>query len=1165
MRGQSGRAWLLGALMGETGQTVSGTTEYVSSGQVTGLTVGNGATVTLLYVTSSGLVTGLAVSSGGTVSATSSGTISSVQVSSGGNVTVASGGHAITATVLNGGMIQVGVQGSLKAAGEDGDLSSVTINAGGQLNVLGGGAVYGGSVQGTLATMSVASGALVSSVVLGAGATEYVAGKDVGGTVGSSAVQSVQAGGTVLNAVISGGQQEIMAGASALNAVVEGARGKQVVDSGGYTSAALVQSGGIQTVAMGGSAFDVTVGSSGTQSVAAGATVSGTHVLSGGQQAVGVGASVYDLVIENGAEVDARGVNGSGGGGLFGVTVRSGGLLVLSDANAVVSGLVIDVGAQIDLAAFGALDSSNVTFSGDTMTISSDGTTETLVFDNSGGALQYDSFQWGMDSSYYPAVSLLTYIACYCPGTLIATRTGEVPVEQLQVGDMVCTASGGMRRIRWIGRRSYAEEFVARNPALLPVRIRAHALGENMPRRDLLVSPSHAMFIEKVLVPASALVNGRSILKLTSPQSVDYIHIELDQHDLLLAEGTPSESYVEDGSRNIFQNVDDYYSRYPAARPVPPVYCAPRVERGERLTEIWQRLSERAAALDVGTAVPADGTVSSDAGLCGWLDHADRRKVTGWVWDEAHPWERAKVDVIIDNEVVATVTANTYRGDIPGKCGGWVGFEHVLPEPLACGRSHRVEVRHAGRRKALSGSPRTIEAGGRFDRDMEVLVEQAVALLETSGKREQVLSFMSRQMERIRQQEADEGAGRDEREGVEAARRLAGRAAHGMMPARRVLVIDEMFPRRGRDAGTEAILSHLRSLRRLGYEVTFVSVQRDVTPEAMAALEGEGVRVAGAPFYSSPEDVLRRQAGAFDVVYFHRASVASSYAGLARRYMQRARLIYSLADLHYLRLGRQAQVEGRIDLARSVGRIRTIEMTAAMLCDVVITHSSFEACELRRLMPNLNVHVVPWDVAAYPVTVPASARSGIAFLANYGHAPNVDAVHWLFKEIMPRVWKDAPHIRLTLAGQGMSELVRALARPATEECGGIEILGPVADLRSGLFEKVRLGISPLRFGAGVKGKVLDTFAAGVACVMTPVAAEGMNLPARLRGLVAEGSDELAATLIRLHAAPETADELGRTGLRMIETEFGKAAVDRALGQALGHDLARQQTEDRQFA
>lgn len=145
-------------------------------------------------------------------------------------------------------------------------------------------------------------------------------------------------------------------------------------------------------------------------------------------------------------------------------------------------------------------------------------------------------------------------IVCFASGTLIRTREGDVAIDDLRVGDLVVTASGEHRPIAWVGHRTIDLSRHPKPQDVSPIRIRAHAFSEGRPARDLLVSPRHAIALDvlgEVLIPAEALVNGATILQ-EMPEQVTYWHVELDGHDILLAENQPAESYLDLGNRSFF-------------------------------------------------------------------------------------------------------------------------------------------------------------------------------------------------------------------------------------------------------------------------------------------------------------------------------------------------------------------------------------------------------------------------------------------------------------------------------------------------------------------------------------------------------------------------------------------------------------------------------------
>ncbi len=181
-------------------------------------------------------------------------------------------------------------------------------------------------------------------------------------------------------------------------------------------------------------------------------------------------------------------------------------------------------------------------------------------------------------------------VVCYASGTLIRTTRGDIPVEALRIGDLAVTASGAHRPIKWLGHR---DTDCARHPEprkVWPVRVRAGALGGGLPYADLWLSPGHAVCVDDVLFPARALIHGDLIAQVKLEQVV-YWHVELDSHDILIANGAPSESYLDTGNRSAFDNAPGAVDLHPDFdAKLTESFCRPYAESGPLLTAARHRL-----------------------------------------------------------------------------------------------------------------------------------------------------------------------------------------------------------------------------------------------------------------------------------------------------------------------------------------------------------------------------------------------------------------------------------------------------------------------------------------------------------------------------------------------------------------------------------------------
>ncbi len=331
--------------------------------------------------------------------------------------------------------------------------------------------------------------------------------------------------------------------------------------------------------------------------------------------AVGTGPVITGALTGNGAVQIGGGYTmevGSASGFAGTVNINPNGSLLI-DAGAAPTGSISMAGGTLDLRGltFGA--GPALSYNGNTLTVGADNI-------NVGTGLSAANFAVAADAK---GGTLLTESAapCYVAGTRIAAEFGEIAVEMLRPGDRVRTVAGRLAPVGWVGQTAID---LARHPQprhAAPVRIAAGAFAPGLPRRDLLVSPDHAMMVDGVLIPAHRLVNGASIRQDLSLQAVRYVHVELDRHDLMLAEGLASESYLDTGNRGQFDGAAGPRALHPRLDADPTAHalrvfaehgCARLVLDGPEAHAAHARLAARAGELGWARSADPALTIAAD-------------------------------------------------------------------------------------------------------------------------------------------------------------------------------------------------------------------------------------------------------------------------------------------------------------------------------------------------------------------------------------------------------------------------------------------------------------------------------------------------------------------------------------------------------------------------
>lgn len=409
-------------------------------------------------------------------------------------------------------------------------------------------------------------------------------------------------------------------------------------------------------------------------------------------------------------------------------------------------------------------------------------------------------------------------------------------------------------------------------------------------------------------------------------------------------------------------------------------------------------------------------------------------------------------------------------------------------------------------------------------------------------------------------------------EGLSGLRASLARTGPGGGPdgfERRILVLDYRIPRGDTSAGELATVGILRDLVALGYEVVFAPNDMTPSPRYEKELESFGVTVitrqAGFQYTGH---YIERHGASFGVFYVMRFDVAENALPSIRKTAPHARVIFHAPDLYFLREMREARL---LDDPAAVARAeatRQREVAMMRAADHVVLVSPAEVPFLREEL-GAEKPITVFPVLYAPVAPrPAgfAARRDIFFLGGFGHAPNVSAVQWFAKEIWPAVRTALPEVEFHVVGAEVPESIQAL-----EAIPGIKIRGFVPDLEP-VLQGYRVGVAPLLFGAGIKGKVAMTLGAGIPCVGTRIAAEGMGIQSGVHSIIEDEPDKFAAAVVALYQDEALWQRLSRNGQALVEERFGevanRSALLRVLNDARGLPLSLFRSfcaQDRPFA
>ncbi len=407
-----------------------------------------------------------------------------------------------------------------------------------------------------------------------------------------------------------------------------------------------------------------------------------------------------------------------------------------------------------------------------------------------------------------------------------------------------------------------------------------------------------------------------------------------------------------------------------------------------------------------------------------------------------------------------------------------------------------------------------------------------------------------------RHQVVNQGTFRDKWAGA-----LATHRASGVRPdlerdrwaQRRVLVVDACMLTPDQDAGSVRMLAILEILTSLRCKVTFVADNLEYRQPYVAQLQQRGIEVLYHPYVDSIAELLERRGREFDAVVLSRHYVAARHIDAVRALAHDALLVFDTVDLHFLRTERLAELDGGTAMRQSARAKRNEELTLIRAADVTLVVSPVEQKLLAEVAPDARVMVLSTIHEPLPGGRPFAEREGLVFIGGFQHPPNTDGVLWYAREVLPLVRERLPGVKTYIVGSKVPATVKALAAE------DFVVTGYVPDVTP-LFTGCRVSISPLRYGAGVKGKINLAMSYGLPVVATTPSIEGMHLKQGEDVLVADDAEGFAGAIVQAYNDRALWERLAAGGLDNIRNHFSRdvarSAITRLIALARNESAAR---------
>lgn len=360
----------------------------------------------------------------------------------------------------------------------------------------------------------------------------------------------------------------------------------------------------------------------------------------------------------------------------------------------------------------------------------------------------------------------------------------------------------------------------------------------------------------------------------------------------------------------------------------------------------------------------------------------------------------------------------------------------------------------------------------------------------------------------------------------------------------RVLVVDSMTPEPTRDSGSLRLTAILGLLVQQDWAVSFLPDDGRANDDEIRALGALGVEVLCRPWVPDLPHWLRAHGHELHAVMLCRHTVAGQYASPVRKLAPRARLLFDTVDLHFLREQRAAELSNNASMGRQAAASRKSELALIEQCDVTFVVSQHEKTLLAAELPHAHVELLSNIHEIHVCRKAHAVRNDFVFIGGFGHPPNADAMRWIAVEILPELRMQLPDAQVHILGD-IPEAARA-----DLQVPGLQLHGRVPDLTPWL-DNALASLAPLRFGAGVKGKINMAMSYGVPVIATPLAVEGMYLEDSVDVLLASTAQDFAKAASDLRENDTLWNTLSAASIDNVKRHFSARLAYETLEKVLG--------------